>query len=113
MVQSPAEPSGDIDERAHASAMQLLAITIRTLSAALLAVAARCAVDGPTLAYGIIAAVLLTMLLVAVWLRGVGRQLPASARGDDRLSLPHGSLSTNPTQNGHERPTTQYEMRGR
>jgi ABC-type ATPase involved in cell division len=30
MVQSPAEPSGNVDERASASAMQLLAITIWT-----------------------------------------------------------------------------------
>jgi hypothetical protein len=90
MVQSPAEPSADIDAREHASVMQLLSFTIRTLSAVLLAVALLCVVDGPTLAYGIVATVLLTMLLAAVWLRGVGRQLSASARGDDRLSLPDG-----------------------
>jgi hypothetical protein len=68
--------------------MHLLAIAIRALSAALLAVAARCAVDGPTLGCGIIAAVLLAMLLAAVWLRGIGRQLTASARDGDRLSQP-------------------------
>jgi hypothetical protein len=85
-MQLPAEPSGDIDERAYASAMHLLAITACTLCAALLAVAARCAVDGPTLVYEIIAAVLLAMFVAAVWLRGVaGRELTASARGDGRL----------------------------
>jgi hypothetical protein len=80
MVQSPAEPSGSVDERASATAMQLLAIMIWTLCAALLAVAARCATSGLTLAYGITAAVLLAMLLAGMWLRGVaGRELMASA----------------------------------
>jgi len=80
MVQSPAEPSGNVDERASATAMQLLAITIWTLCAALLAVAARCATDRPTLAYEITAAVLLAMLLAGIRLRGVARrELAASA----------------------------------
>jgi hypothetical protein len=80
MVQSPAEPSGSVDERAYASAMHLLAITTWTLCAALLAVAARCATDRPTLAYEVTAAVLLAMLLAGIWLRGVaGRELTASA----------------------------------
>lgn len=74
MVQSPAEPSGNVDERASASAMQLLAITIWTLCGALLAVAARCATGRLTLAYGITAAVLLAMLLAGIWLRGVARR---------------------------------------
>ncbi len=60
--------------------MQLLAITIWTLCGALLAVAARCAIAGLSLAYGITAAVLLAMLLAGMWLRGVaGRELTASA----------------------------------
>jgi hypothetical protein len=111
MVQSPVEPSGDLDERAIASAMQLLAITTRTLCAALLAVAARCALDGATLVYEIIAAVLLAMLLAAVWLRGVGRQLTASARGNGHV--PPASVTPNPGHNGQERPTAPYDMRDR
>jgi hypothetical protein len=80
MVQSPAEPSGNVDERASASAMQLLAITIWTLRGALLAVAARCATAGLSLAYGITAAVLLAMLLAGIWLRSVARrELTANA----------------------------------
>jgi hypothetical protein len=80
MVQSPAEQSGSVDEHASATAMQLLAITIWTLCAALLAVAARCATSGLTLAYGITAAVLLAMLLTGIRLRGVARrELTASA----------------------------------
>jgi hypothetical protein len=80
MVQSPAEQSGNVDERASATAMQLLAITIGTLCAALLAVAARCATSGLTLAYGITVAVVLAMLLAGIRLRGVARrELTASA----------------------------------
>lgn len=112
MVQLPAEPSGDIDERAYASAMHLLAITTRTLCAALLAVAARCAVDGPTLAYEIIAAVLLAMFLAAAWLRGVaGRELAARPRGDGRLPRPHTSVASNPGHDGQERTTIPYDLR--
>ena len=77
--------------------MHLLAITTRTLCAALLAVAARCALDGPTLVYDIVAAVLLAMLLAAVWLRrAAGRELTASARGDGRLPRHHTSVPPNP-----------------
>jgi hypothetical protein len=103
MMQLPAEPSGDVDEHGYASAMHLLAITIRTLCAALLAVAARCAVDGPTLVYEIIAAVLLAMLLAAVWLRGVGRQSTASAHGDGHMPRPHRSPAPNRGHDGKAR----------
>jgi hypothetical protein len=106
MVEPPADPSGRIDEREHASVMRLLVITIRAVSAALLAVAARIVVDGPTLAYGITAAGFLTMLLAAVWLHGIGRRLPATVRANGGVSRPHRSLSPNLTHTVHERPTT-------
>lgn len=110
MVQLPVEPSVDIGEREHASAMQLLAITTRTLCAALLAVVVRFVVDGPTLVFEIIAAVLLAMLLASVWLRGAGRQLMASARGDGGLPPSHASVTPDPGRSGQERPTAPSDI---
>ncbi len=74
MVHSPAEQCGNVDERASATAIQLLAITIWTLCAALIVVAARCATGGLTLAYGLTATVLIAMLLAGIRLRGIARR---------------------------------------
>jgi hypothetical protein len=84
MTHSSDERSGGIDERDYVRAMARLIVTIRILSAALVAVIARSALDGLTLGYDIVGAVLLAMLLGALWMRSVGRRVPASTTGDER-----------------------------